>query len=670
MGWMSSFRASGARWFALAGMVSSLLSGCAPAAQPSKSVSAAASSSAPLKRPFPMAPILVEKVAPAGAVTSPASTATVPILEDDAQLGDPEAPVSIVVFSDFQCPFCSRVVPTLKQIADTYGERVRWAFKHNPLPFHNRARPAAEAARVVLALGGNQAFYGFHDRAFANQQQLTDENFEKWAAEVGVDKAAFKRAYESHAQEKRVEDDIKLAAQVGAKGTPAFRINGVTVSGAQPFDKFKKVIDEQLEEARKLREQGVNAGDVYTLLTNKNQPKSDEAKARAEEDEEDKTVWKVPVLADDPVLGASDAPVTVVVFSDFQCPFCKRVEETLTKLRDTYGAKLRFVWKDHPLPFHPRAVPAAVLARVAFTRQGNAGFWRAHDALFESQPKLEDTDLEGLSKRLGLDWKAVKAAIEQKRFQARFEDSIGLANDFQARGTPHFFINGVRLSGAQPVESFKALIDRRLAEAEKLVAAGVPRKNVYAESIKDGKLPPPPETKEVAPRANAPYRGGAQAKVVIQEFGDFQCPFSSRVQPTLEELQKQFGAKIKIVYRHMPLPFHKDAPLAAEAAEEAFAQKGNAGFWAFHDALFKSAPELERADLEKIAEEQHLDMARFRSALDSRLHSARVNEDTGVANKAGINGTPAFLINGYFLSGAQPLTEFVKLVQRALKEAK
>jgi protein-disulfide isomerase len=606
------------------------------------------------------------------------SSASVPVSAKDPQKGKPDAPVTIVEISDFQCPFCARVTPTLKQIEETYKDQVRFVFKHNPLPFHNRARPAAEAAAAVFGLGGGQAFYKFHDLAFANQQNLTDENFEAWAAQAGVDKAKFKEAYASKKFAAKVDEDMALAQKISANGTPAFRVNGVTVSGAQPFDKFKEVIDAQLAEAKKLIASGTRPQDVYVNLTNKNQtaqpdqPQQQKAadKKPAGDEEDDKSVWKVPVLADDPVRGPKDALVTMIIYSDFQCPFCKRVEDTLKQVNETYPNDVRMVWKDNPLPFHNRAKPAATLGRFAYKQKGDKGFWDAHDAMFASAPKLEDDDLKAVAEKLGLDWSQVKAAIDGNKFGERLDQSIESATDFQARGTPHFFINGVRLSGAQPFEKFKSVIDEQLAKAKGLVAKGASKSRIYEEVTKDGKEPPPPEKKELAlPDASSPSKGGANAKVVIQEFSDFQCPFCKRVVDTVNQVEKSYGNKIKIVWRHMPLPFHKDAPLASEAAQEAFAQKGSAAFWKFHDKLFEAQPDIQRPKLEAIAQDLGLDMDKFKAALDSGKHKAKIEADSKAGNAAGINGTPAFVINGYFLSGAQPEAAFKKLINRALKEA-
>ena len=564
------------------------------------------------------------------------SAASVPVTSKDPQWGKATAPVTIVEISDFQCPFCSRVEPTVQQLKDKYGpDKIRIVWKNNPLPFHNRARPTHEAAQTVFALGGNDAFWKFHKAAFSNQQGLTDENYEKWAKEAGVDVAKFKAALAAKKYTAKVDEDLAMAKKVGATGTPAFRINGVTLSGAQPVEKFTEVIDAQLAEAKKLVASGTKPADVYVALTNKNQvaAPAQPNKPAPDAEEEDKSVWKVLVQDDDPIRGPKDALVTMIIFSDFQCPFCKRVEDTLKQVATAYPQDVRFVWKDNPLPFHPRAKPAATLARFAYKKSGDKAFWDMHDAIFDSNPKIEDDDLKGLAEKAGLKWDDVKTAIDNNKFGEKIDGSVELANDVQARGTPHFFINGVRLSGAQPLEAFKKAIDEQLAKAKGLVAKGTPKAKVYDELMKDAKGPPPPEKKEIpAADAQTPIKGSANAKVTITIFSDFQCPFCKRVEPTLAEIEKQYGSKVKFAWRHMPLPFHADAPLAGQAAQEAFAQKGNAGFWKMHDKLFEvqgsSEDAIKRPALEKIAEEQGLNMTKFKAALDSNAHKAKLDADT------------------------------------------
>ncbi len=613
--------------------------------------------------------ISAEKGAVAGSVDH--SAAAIPVTKDDPTWGNADALVTIVEVSDFECPFCSRVGPTLKQIKETYGpDKVRVVWKNNPLPFHKAARPAAEAGAVVQALGGD--FWKFHDQAFANQKALTEENLKKWAVAAGVDGAKFDAAMKSKQYAAKVDQDMALARKIGASGTPAFRINGVELSGAQPFPKFKEVIDAQLAEAQKLVAAGTKPAEVYPKLVAQNAKTAPDQAKQQPEEQVDTTVWKVPVTAEDPIKGAKDALVTLVVFSEFQCPFCKRVEPTIKQIMDTYKGDVRVVWKDNPLPFHPRAVPAATLARTAFVSKGNDAFWQAHDKLFESQPKLEDADLQAIATEVGVPWGTVEANIKSNKFQDKFEASQDLAMDLQARGTPHFFVNGIRLAGAQPFEKFKEVVDAQLAKAKQVVAKGTPRAAVYDEIMKEGKEPPPPPKKDIAAApADSPVKGNKNAKIVIQEFSDFECPFCSRVEPTMDQVLQEFGNDVKVVWRNMPLPFHKNAPLAAEAAVEVQKQKGDKAFWDYHGKLFASqkAPGgIERENLEKFAAELGVDMAKFKKALDERTHKARVEADAKAGTDAGASGTPAFFVNGYFISGAQPYGAFKKVIKRAKSE--
>ncbi len=171
--------------------------------------------------------------------------------------GDNDAWVTIVEVSDFQCPFCKRVGPTLKQVEEKYGKDVRIAFKHNPLPFHKRAKPAAMAAECA---GEQGKFWAMHDALFEGQRSLEDADLEGYAAKSGANVAKWKTCVSSDKFAKRIDQNQKQAAQLGARGTPAFFINGRFLSGAQPFASFEKVIDEELKKAKS---SGVSKSDYY-----------------------------------------------------------------------------------------------------------------------------------------------------------------------------------------------------------------------------------------------------------------------------------------------------------------------------------------------------------------------------------------------------------------------
>ncbi len=602
------------------------------------------------------------------------SKAVIPITAEDPSWGSATAPVTIVEISDFECPYCGRVNPTLKNLKAKYGpDKLRIVWKHNPLPFHKAARPAHEASAAVMDLGGSEAFWKFHDLLFANRRELTEENFKKWAKESGVNEAKFAAALKDKKYSAKVDADLALNRKLGANGTPAFRINGVELSGAQPEEKFTAVIDEQLAEAKKLVAAGTKPEAVYPTLVAKNAKSSPtKEEAAGEAPPPDTTVWAVPVMDDDPKKGGKEPLVTIVEFSEFQCPFCKRVGPTIKQILDKYKDDVQVVWKDNPLGFHPRANPAANAARAIYKAKGDAAFWEAHDRLFESQPKLSDEELVAALKDLGVPASVITQAITENKYGDKFEQSSDLAQDFEARGTPHFFANGIRIKGAQPVAEFERVIDEQIKKAKALIAQGTPRAKIYETIMKEGKAPPAPEKKDVGPApADSPVKGSKGAKIVIQEFSDFQCPFCGRVNGTIKEVLEKHGNEVKIVWRNLPLPFHKEAPLAAEAAYEVYKQKGDAAFWEYHDKLFagQKDPGLGREQLDKYASEiAGVNLAAFKKALDDRTHKARVEADAEAGNKAGINGTPGFVVNGYYISGAQQYGAFKKAITLAKKD--
>lgn len=181
-------------------------------------------------------------------------------------------------------------------------------------------------------------------------------------------------------------------------------------------------------------------------------------------------------VGDAHVLGPSNALVTIVMFEDFQCPFCSRAAGTMEELRKTYGKDVRLVFKHLPLPFHKNAMPAALAAEAA-GRQGK--FWKMHDLLFDNQRALSDDDLERYAKKLKLRRKQFRKDMNDASLKAKVEANMEQASALGVRGTPAFFINGRFLSGAQPIDAFSALVDEELAHAKQLVSSGTRRGDVY-----------------------------------------------------------------------------------------------------------------------------------------------------------------------------------------------
>ena len=178
------------------------------------------------------------------------------------------------------------------------------------------------------------------------------------------------------------------------------------------------------------------------------------------------------------------------------------------------------------------------------------------------------------------------------------------------------------------------------------------------------RLQPPPVVRVDVSTEGAPFRGAAEAPVVLVEFSDFHCPFCKRAQETLKEVLERYSGKVKLVYRDFPLDsLHPQARQAAEAARCAHDQ---GKFWEYHDELFAHAPKAGPDDLRRYAEQVKLDVAKFEGCLEAGAHKATVQKDVEEAGRLGITGTPAFFINGRPLSGAQPLEAFARIIEEEL----
>ncbi|QRO00907.1 thioredoxin domain-containing protein [Archangium violaceum] len=176
---------------------------------------------------------------------------------------------------------------------------------------------------------------------------------------------------------------------------------------------------------------------------------------------------------------------------------------------------------------------------------------------------------------------------------------------------------------------------------------------------------PPVERKEVA--ATGPARGPEGAPITIVEFSDFQCPYCSRAIKTVDEVLAAYPNQVRLVFRQFPLDFHKQAPKAAEAS---LCANDQGKFWEYHDVLFANQQALEVPQLKEHAKKVGLDSAKFDKCLDSGEKASIVTADLEAGKKVGVNGTPAFFINGVLLSGAQPIEEFKSIIDAELKAKK
>ena len=174
---------------------------------------------------------------------------------------------------------------------------------------------------------------------------------------------------------------------------------------------------------------------------------------------------------------------------------------------------------------------------------------------------------------------------------------------------------------------------------------------------------PDPNRRYSVNTQGAPSKGSAKARLAIVEFSDFQCPFCRRVNPTIQQIEKEYGDKVRVVFKHLPLEMHPKAP-AAHAAAEAAHQQGK--FWEMHDLIFGNQEEMSPEKYVEYARQLGLDVERFKRDVASAQVKARIDADSDEAGKLGVTGTPTFFVNGRYLSGAQPFEAFKELIDQEL----
>jgi protein-disulfide isomerase len=257
------------------------------------------------------------------------------------------------------------------------------------------------------------------------------------------------------------------------------------------------------------------------------------------------------------------------------------------------------------------------------------------------------------AKKLGLtEEEYLKREIEAKAPQPSEEEIQAFWQRLQAQMPP----------GAE-LEQFRSRIIQQLSGPAQQERARQLFGELREKANVEVKLQEPLPPKVEGVQAVGPSKGPENAKVTIVEFSDFQCPFCSKAAATVDEVMEQYAGKVRLVFRHFPLDFHKEAPKAHEASLCAHDQ---AKFWEYHDVLFKNQDQLQPEQLVKHAQGLGLDVDKFKACLGEGKHAAAVQRDLAAGKEHGVSGTPAFFVNGRMLSGARPKEDFVRLIDAEL----
>jgi protein-disulfide isomerase len=378
-------------------------------------------------------------------------------------LGDPAAPVTIVEYSDYQCPFCQRhFAQTLPQLLETYVEtgRVYYVFKDFPIDsLHPLAYRLHEAALCAGDQAGEDGYWQAHDLFFGEPASFQttslaamDEAILTALGDGDYPDIASCLSRDQFAAE--VQAGVREGQRLGITGTPTFYINGYPIVGAQPYATFEYAIS--LAEAGELENAFREAAEQQAAAA---------ATATA--------VAAIPVdipLADAPAMGDPAAPVTIVEYSDYQCPFCWRhFQETIPQLQPYIDSgQVRYVFKDLPIRrSHPEAQKAHEAARCAREQGGDEAYWQMHDLIFASQQQWGGNRdhvavLKGLAAEAGYGSDAFAECLDTGRYEDAVSADLMEGSALGVSGTPTFFINGIRLVGAQPFSVFEQAITAAL----------------------------------------------------------------------------------------------------------------------------------------------------------------------------------------------------------------
>lgn len=387
-----------------------------------------------------------------------------------------------------------------------------------------------------------------------------------------------------------------------------------------------------------------------------------------------------------PYRGEPDAPITIYEYSDYQCPFCSRYfVQTEPAIDESYvrSGRVRIVFRDFPLvELHPNAPPAHVAANCV-ADQGAEAYWQMHSLLFQTQSawnSLADpmSYFTQLAEQVGVDVAVFSSCVESGDKDAIIAAGIAEARAIGFSGTPSFqFVRnstqeGFPLVGAQPYDQFSAMLDT-------LIAGGSPQTEQAQEGSEE--IPYWATTEGLAPDPDRPdytmagdlHRGNPDAKVVVIEFSDFQCPYCRKhtleTQPILDEKFVDTD-QIYWVFKHFPLTIHPQAPAAGAAAECAAAQ---GKFWEMHERLFDTMAEWSVSDpnpfFSELAGELALDVDQFSACLTDPAANEQVQEDLA-AGAPFVRGTPTFIVlydgQGSIIPGALPADRFSEILQQVI----
>jgi protein-disulfide isomerase len=518
-----------------------------------------------------------------------------------------EPQLTVVEFTDFKCPYCSKMVPVIDELLKSYPGKIRLIVKDFPLDFHPGSEPAHEACLAAKAQG---KYWEMYHLLFANRQHLERSDLSEYAKQLHLDMAKFEKALDAHEYRQEIRESVAEGKALGITATPTFFVRGQKLEGAQSLDSMQERVQAALEPGR---------------------PHDERAGQELKPAEE--------LMANSPVRGSPDAAVTIIEYADFQCPYCASARNSLDQAFREYPGRINLTFKSFPLDFHADSMLAH---QAAFAAGKQGKFWEMHDLIFTRQRAMKHDDLFAMAKSLDLDMDRFAKDIESPQIRAQIDAERAEGKRKGVLGTPTFFIDGAQMEGAS-LAQFEARIDQSL-RAKGIEVAKVPMNA-------DG----------------GPSRGPEHAPVTVLWYSDVTSPLAVSADRLMQQLLDAYPGEVRVVFKNRPLEFHHDAVLAHQALMAAAAQ---GKFWAMHSILLAHQSALSATALGDYAGQIGLDSRKFIADLSGQTLRDQVLRDVAQARDAGVNGVPVFFVNGTRVDGVQTFQNLKTVVDEQIQKTR
>jgi protein-disulfide isomerase len=376
----------------------------------------------------------------------------------------------------------------------------------------------------------------------------------------------------------------------------------------------------------------------------------------------------IPVERGRPLWGPRNAPVTLTVFGDLECPYTIAMLRVVFAEKVRRGDDLRLSFRFAPRSQHDEGALAARTLSAIHASQGDGAFWSVVQEIARRGEPLTEGALDIVLETLGIAPSEVDAAGEKK-----LEDDAVLATSLYVRSTPVSFVNGVRLEGYRTQRALAEVIARERRTSGLVLASGLTPQALYAERTRKnlidvGKDPP---ERACVPTAGSPARGAENALVTIVEFTEHACDYCREGEALVAGVLASRPQEVRSVWKTLPLPQHPRARYAASFALEARRTGGDAAFWAVTRVLFGAKDGLvDGAVFAEAAEAAKLDAAKLLAAAEHSAYDTSVDADQKLAESLGVSAVPTYFVNGRRIPGVVSPAEFRAIVSQELELAR